>query len=162
MGDPRDVPLVPRMIVTALGAGLVPVAPGTFGSLAAAVLYLPALWLPSPWPWILAAAELAVVLILTAAVLPGVLRLPVEKDPSWVVIDEVAGMLLVLCLVPSSPRHLLAAFLLFRLFDILKPFPIRRLEKLPGAWGVTVDDLMAGVYAAGVIWIFEGVLRWGW
>jgi phosphatidylglycerophosphatase A len=158
LGDPRDVPLVPRMIVTALGAGLVPVAPGTFGSLAAAVLYLPALWLAAPWPWLLAAAELTVVLILTAAVLPGVLRLPVDKDPSWVVIDEVAGMLLVLCLVPSSPRHLLGAFLLFRFFDVLKPFPIRRLEKLPGAWGVTIDDLMAGLYSAGVIWIFEGVL----
>jgi len=149
------------MVVTALGAGLVPIAPGTVGSLAGALLYLPALWLPAPWGWALAVSELAAVLILTALALPGVLRGTVEDDPSWVVIDEVAGILLALCLVRPTLVHLVAAFLLFRLFDIWKPFPVGRLERLPGAWGVTADDLMAGLYAAAVIRIFEVALLKG-
>jgi len=78
-----------------------------------------------------------------------------------VVIDEVAGILLALCLVRPTLVHLVAAFLLFRLFDIWKPFPVGRLERLPGAWGVTADDLMAGLYAAAVIRIFEVALLKG-
>jgi phosphatidylglycerophosphatase A len=95
------------------------------------------------------------------------------KDPQFVVIDEVSGvhLVLLLSLAPVAPmlflrpedaatfalftgmsilnwKFLLAAFLLFRLFDILKPFPCRRLEKLPGGWGIMADDWMAGVYAA--------------
>jgi phosphatidylglycerophosphatase A len=103
----------------------------------------------------------------------NVARYSDTRDPQFVVIDEVSGvhLALILALAPVSPmlflrpeealtfalfsgmsilnwKFLLAAFLLFRLFDILKPFPCRRLEKLPGGWGIMADDWMAGVYAA--------------
>jgi phosphatidylglycerophosphatase A len=71
-----------------------------------------------------------------------------KKDPSHVVIDEVAGQLLTLLAVPISWKALLAGFILFRGFDILKPPPIRQLERLPEGIGIVVDDLGAGVYAA--------------
>ena len=68
-------------------------------------------------------------------------------DPSFVVIDEVAGQLITLFLIPFSWIYLLAGFLLFRAFDILKPFPARRAEELPGGWGIMLDDIFAGIYA---------------
>ncbi len=77
------------------------------------------------------------------------------KDSNRVVIDEVAGMCLSLWLVPVEGRYLICAFVLFRFFDIYKPFFIRRLEKLPGGWGVMADDLLAGIYANLVV---QGVL----
>ncbi len=70
-----------------------------------------------------------------------------KKDPSAVVVDEIAGMLLTLFLIPVSWIGLVVGFLLFRLFDIVKPFPCRRAEKLPGGLGIMADDLIAGVYA---------------
>ena len=69
------------------------------------------------------------------------------KDHQQVVIDEVAGMCLSLLWIPVYPKYILAAFLLFRFFDIVKPLFIRRLELLPGGWGVMLDDLLAGLYA---------------
>ena len=67
------------------------------------------------------------------------------KDPSVVVIDEVAGMMLGLALLPAGRRLYLAGFILFRLLDIFKPWPIRRLERHPGSIGITADDLAAGL-----------------
>jgi phosphatidylglycerophosphatase A len=69
------------------------------------------------------------------------------KDNYRIVIDEVAGMSLSLCFVPVAWPYVLAAFVLFRLFDITKPFFIRRMEGLPGGWGVMMDDMLAGLYA---------------
>jgi phosphatidylglycerophosphatase A len=77
---------------------------------------------------------------------------PVE-DPQFVVIDEWAGLLIPLALTtPDEPALLLAAFVLFRLFDILKPWPVSAAERLPGAWGVMADDLVAGGLAAAVLY----------
>ena len=70
-----------------------------------------------------------------------------RKDPGVIVIDEVAGMMVAVLLLPRTPRVLLCAFLLFRLFDIWKPFPAREAQALRGGVGVVVDDLIAGVYA---------------
>jgi len=70
------------------------------------------------------------------------------KDPSSVVVDEVAGMLVALVAQPRSLRWVLVLFVLFRVMDVWKPFPIRRLEALPGGLGIVVDDLLAGVYAS--------------
>jgi phosphatidylglycerophosphatase A len=77
------------------------------------------------------------------------------KDPQKVVIDEVSGQLIALVPVALSPAHVpvIAAFALFRLFDIFKPYPIRKLESLPGGLGVMADDALAGLYAAALIWI---------
>jgi phosphatidylglycerophosphatase A len=73
-----------------------------------------------------------------------------RKDPQFVVIDEVAGQWIALLGSRANWRHALIALLLFRLFDIAKPFPIRRLENLPGGWGIVFDDVAAGLYALGV------------
>jgi len=76
------------------------------------------------------------------------------KDHNRVVIDEVAGMCITLLWVPVTPVNVLLALILFRLFDIFKPLYIRRLEKLPGGWGVMFDDILAGIYANLVLQLF--------
>jgi len=81
-----------------------------------------------------------------------------KKDPSHVVIDEVAGQLVTLIACPIVWQALLAGFILFRVFDILKPPPVRSLERLPGGTGIVVDDLGAGVYA---LLILQLLLRFG-
>src|SRR5438309_2356492 len=79
------------------------------------------------------------------------------KDPARVVIDEVAGMCISLLFIPVSIIHVLCALILFRFFDILKPLFIKKVEKLPGGWGIMLDDVVAGVYAnlilQAVLWL---------
>ena len=136
--------LAARITSTFFGLGFVPLAPGTAASLAAAALYRYFL-IKFPWP-------LFIVLIVFAS-LTGALaatsysRELGHKDPRRIVIDEVAGQWVTLILAPADWVPLAAGFVLFRLFDVLKPFPIRKLEKLPAGWGIMADDLAAGVYA---------------
>lgn len=82
-----------------------------------------------------------------------------RKDPSFVVIDEVVGMLVALFAVPLRVGDVLVAFFCFRMFDIVKPFPLRRLESQPGGWGVMLDDVAAGLYTNIVVqvglWVLE-------
>jgi phosphatidylglycerophosphatase A len=101
---------------------------------------------------------IALTLILGVPAATIVARESGRKDPQFVVIDEVAGQWIALLGSRANWRHALVALLLFRLFDITKPFPIRRLEDLPGGWGIVFDDVAAGLYALGVasllrIWI---------
>jgi len=84
-------------------------------------------------------------------------RLVGEKDPGRIVIDEVAGMILSVLVLPLTPAVLLAAFLLFRLFDVVKPFPADRAQSLPGGFGVMGDDLIAGAY---VLALLVGMRAW--
>lgn len=127
---------------TCLGVGYIPYAPGTFGSLAALVLWsaLPgSLWIQSiaivvsflGGMWASAAAE----------------RHFRAIDPGPVVIDEVLGMFVTLFLVPVGWAGAAMGFLWFRVFDIIKPYPANRLERLRGGFGIMADDFMAGVYA---------------
>ena len=117
-------------------------------------------------PFILGVA-LAIVLVLGLGLAPWAERHWGGKDPREFVLDEVAGMWLVglLCphafLSPGSSRLLGVAlgFIAFRVFDVAKPWPIRRIERLPGGWGVMLDDLMAAVYAAVFLWGARGL---GW
>lgn len=133
--------------MTGLGAGYLPLAPGTWGSLeGVAVVLAVHLLLP--------AYEVAVGWALVVALgLPGlffsarVLKFENGSDPSRVVIDEIVGQIFTLLWVPVSAYSLVAGFLLFRLFDIAKPFPVKWSEKLPGGFGILCDDLIAGVYA---------------
>ena len=83
-----------------------------------------------------------------------------RKDPGVIVIDEVAGMMVAVLLVPRTPGVLLCAFLLFRLFDIWKPFPARESQALRGGLGVVVDDLIAGVYA--LVLVMGARMLFGW
>lgn len=82
------------------------------------------------------------------------------KDSSKVVLDEVAGMLVALLFIPVSVVNVLIALVLFRFFDILKPLMIRRLEKLPGGWGVMGDDVLAGIYSNIVLQLFLLLQLW--
>jgi len=132
-----------RLVATGLGSGYSPVAPGTAGSLVGLLLFLPLAGLA--WPTQLAAIA-AVTLggtLAAARVARGVGR----KDPGLVVVDEVAGQWLTFLALPVTPVTALAGFLLFRLMDIVKPWPARDLERLPGGIGIMADDLAAGVYA---------------
>jgi phosphatidylglycerophosphatase A len=134
---------VSRVIATALGSGYSPVAPGTAGSAVGVLLF---------WP--LAGRGLAVQLgALLAVVLVGVVSASIvaraagREDPGIVVVDEVAGQWVTLLALPFTPAVALAGFLLFRVMDVVKPWPARDLERLPGGWGIMADDLAAGVLA---------------
>jgi phosphatidylglycerophosphatase A len=129
-------------VATLAGSGYAPIAPGTVGSAITLVL----LWLWSPSPVTLVAA---VVVLTIVGIWAGgrAERLIGEKDPGSVVIDEVAGMMLSVLLLPRTPAIFVSAFLLFRLFDIVKPYPARQWQAWPGGVGIMADDLMAGVYA---------------
>jgi phosphatidylglycerophosphatase A len=127
---------------TALGVGYAPFAPGTFGSAVGLVLW----WgLPAS----IAAQAIAIaVLFIVGAWSGGIAeRHYGTTDPSVVVIDEVMGMLITLFLNPVGWTGAFAGFLLFRLFDVVKPYPSNQLERLPGGVGVMADDAMAAVYA---------------
>jgi phosphatidylglycerophosphatase A len=131
------------LIASCFGIGRFPIAPGTFGSMVGLALFW-LLALAAGWPGTLA-GMLGVTLLGfwsagTAEQLYG------EKDPGEVVIDEVAGQMLTMLFLTPTPRLLITAFLLFRLLDIVKPFPARRLERLPGGSGIMADDLVAGLY----------------
>jgi phosphatidylglycerophosphatase A len=146
-------------VATFFGAGTLRPAPGTWGSLATVLLWWP---LASHLP---ASARLPVILLLIVIVVAvGIPASTLEargcgkKDPSHVVIDEVAGQLVTLIAAPITWQVMLAGFILFRAFDIVKPPPVRSMERLPEGWGIVVDDLGAGVYALIVLQI---LLRYG-
>lgn len=130
-----------RLILSGLGTGFAPIAPGTVASVAAA---LAGYGLGLFSPWLLAGAALAAI----AAGFWALSRTPVADDPGWVVIDEVAGQWIALLGAGASPVLALAAFGLFRLFDILKPGPVGWADRQDGAFGLMADDLIAGALAA--------------
>lgn len=124
--------------------GFFPIAPGTAGSLAALALFAFVRWVGMP---AFELAMIAVVLVVGIWSANGAERALGRKDPGPVVIDEVLGMLITLALLPVSLSGVLLGFLLFRLFDVVKPYPAGRLEHLPGGYGIMLDDAMAGVYS---------------
>jgi phosphatidylglycerophosphatase A len=153
-------PLWAKLTATVFGVGLVRRGPGTVASAITVVVWWEfTRWLP------LAAQPMAATGLAVLAVAIGIpaatqmSRATGLKDPQFVVIDEVAGQLITLILVPVSWQSLLAGFILFRSFDMLKPPPLRYLEKLPEGAGVVMDDVGAGLYAFGVMQILLH-LRW--
>lgn len=131
-------------IATGAYTGYSPLAPGTVGT-----LWGVALW-ALVWPLGTGAQALTTVLVFGVSVLAAdrAEKQWGESDPSRIVCDEVAGFMVASLLVPFTPVNAILAFLLFRFFDILKPYPIRALERrIPGGLGVVVDDVVAGVYA---------------
>jgi phosphatidylglycerophosphatase A len=144
--EARRTPFSGRLaafVATGLGAGYSPIAPGTAGSLVGLVLFWPMTTLG--WPIQLAATTALFALgVACAAVVAAQVG---RKDPSLVVVDEVAGMWATLLWVPFTPVTAALGFVAFRAMDVLKPYPARQLEALPGGWGIMADDLMAGVYA---------------
>ncbi|MSO20341.1 MAG: phosphatidylglycerophosphatase A [Acidobacteria bacterium] len=154
-------------LATGLGAGYLPKMPGTYGSVEGVIVFLALetgtrslglgrIWLA--WALVLAVVVLTLLSVwITARALPHFS----SNDPQVIVIDEIAGQsvtLLALAFWPPAAAwnwtHLVAGFILFRIFDISKPLFIRSLDKLPGAWGVVADDIGAGVVG--------GLLLWSW
>lgn len=124
--------------------GYFPIAPGTAGSLAALALFALVRWAGAPM------VELGVIgLVFVAGTWAAseTERALARKDPGPIVIDEVLGMLITLALVPASWWGIGAGFLLFRVFDVIKPYPAGRMEQVKGGLGVMLDDAVAGVYA---------------
>ncbi len=140
------------LVAVAGGLGYVPVAPGTAGSLLGVGLAIPLL-LFLDWPVYLFAA--LAFTVLAAFVCTAAARALSDPDPPAVVIDEVAGMLLAAIAVPVTPYELGAVFLLFRVFDIVKPAPLPRLERLPGGLGIIADDVAAGLLARFTWWLLK-------
>jgi phosphatidylglycerophosphatase A len=147
-------------IATFFGAGLLKPGPGSWGSAAAALLWLAGGWyLPlnaQQFAWLtLAAALFALVIGIPAATV--VERESGREDPGHVVVDEVAGQWIALIHSQVNLSHLVAGFLLFRIFDIVKPWPARQLESLPAGWGIMLDDVAAGVYA---LLVMQALRHW--
>ena len=139
-------------LTSCFGLGNLPVAPGTWGSLPPVVVYqvLGYLW-PAANPYVMAGFVIVFSWICVRFA-PAVIAQTGKKDPGQVVADEVAGQgLAMLAISLFAPCHIcnttVLGFALFRLFDITKPWPCRKLEKLPAGWGILADDLAAGVYA---------------
>ena len=174
---PRRKPRISLFIATACGLGYLPKAPGTWGSLLGVGLAWANIWaanvnlrfVPPPgngiwndrvWSFVANQLDLAILVSLIgiwashrAAKYLG------QKDPQNIVIDEVSGQsiaflgLLTAGPIPHYWKYLLLGFILFRVFDIWKPFPARQAESLPGGWGIMADDWMAGIYAGLGLWI---------
>ena len=162
MSGEKRTPVPARQVLTdpvhllafGFGTGLAPVAPGTVGSLPGVLLAW--LVLPLPLEWRIAIGTL---LLLSGIWICGesARRIGVH-DHSGIVWDEIAGMYLVLLVVPAQPALWALAFALFRLFDIWKPWPIRDLDhRLAGGAGIMLDDVIAALYAASIL-IFGGIL----
>src|SRR6202051_2624511 len=170
----RRKPRISLAIATAFGLGYLPKAPGTWGSLGGVAISLGMTWLFSRktlqyanfernanfWTVGLTPANaeyviVALVALLGVVVADRVAKFAGKKDPQFVVIDEVSGQMLTY----FSPftvlnwKSLLLGFILFRVFDIWKPFPARQAESLPGGLGIMADDWIAGIYAALGLWI---------
>jgi phosphatidylglycerophosphatase A len=139
-----------KWIATFFGAGYAKPGPGTWGSVAAVLLWAAYAFTLHPTTLTLALTLLAAIAIAIIAGIPAATiaeRQSGRTDPGFIVIDEVVGQWIALLWSPADWRHGLIALVLFRLFDIVKPFPIRRLERLPGGWGIVFDDVAAGLYA---------------
>ena len=134
--------MLAKTLWSGFGLGLAPIASGTFGTLLGVLIA----WLaPGPlWIWAVAVTAISVPLAYLAERKEG-------HDPSSFVLDEVAGYLVAMLWIEHTVLSLTTAFFAIRLTDIWKPPPARQLEKLPGGWGVTLDDIMAGVYANGIV-----------
>ncbi len=136
-----------RAFVTGLGLGYLPLAPGTWASLATLLPVFTVHWL-FPLHETMVLGSLVAVLTFPAVVFSTRFsRSEGDPDPSKIVIDEILGQMLCLLFVPVSAVSVGAGCLLFRFCDIVKPFPARSSEKLPGGMGIVCDDLIAGLYA---------------
>ena len=143
------------IVATAGGVGFAPVAPGTIASAGTAA----ALWLAAPTlPWLLAVCAAASVVGTWAA--GRAERMLGTKDPGQIVIDEVAGMALTVVVAGTGAASLLVGFLLFRLFDVVKPFPAGASQRLRGGLGVMADDLIAGLYGLLVLAGLHAAVGW--
>jgi phosphatidylglycerophosphatase A len=144
-------------LATGAGAGFAPIAPGTFGALEGVAIFLAVIAFPLAPPERTAIiAGLAVVSFVVGVwASKRACEICGLKDPGQVVIDEISGQLIALTPLAFEPSiaGIAVSFLLFRIFDIFKPYPIYKLERLPSGLGVMADDALAGIYAAALVWL---------
>lgn len=151
-----------KFVLSAFGLGFLPLIPGTWGSLGGLLI----VWLISRYP-VTPVADLIVfflLLLVTSTLLSSYLKAIEykEHDPQYVVMDEVLGILITFIALPFTWITALIGFILFRFFDIVKPLGIRRVEKVGGAWGIILDDIVAGLFAHIIltIYIWAGAPIW--
>jgi len=136
-------------LATGFGSGLAPFAPGTAGTLVGVLISL----IFMPFPWIVRFVAVLALLAFSFYVADQAEKIYKIKDDQRIVIDEVIGFQITMVPVAINIPTLCAGFVLFRIFDIVKPFPVKNLQRLPGGWGVVADDVAAGIYAAIVLWL---------
>ena len=137
-------------LATGFGIGLLPIAPGTFGSILGIILFLAIAHLYFSVLWL--SLIILIFYLVSYLAVQSALKIIKRSDPGEIVIDEVLGMMLVMMTIPPDPKWIFLAFLLFRIFDILKPWPINQVDsKLKNALGVILDDVLAALYAGIVI-----------
>jgi phosphatidylglycerophosphatase A len=145
-------PLWATLVATFFGAGRLRPGPGTWGSLAAVLIWLGTSRITPPeWQTLILAGMAALATAIGIPAATATAKASGVKDPEFVVIDEVAGQWITLLFAPLTWKTLLAGFILFRGFDIVKPPPVRQLEKLPWGTGIVLDDVAAGFYALAVM-----------
>jgi phosphatidylglycerophosphatase A len=158
----RSVDRIAYAIATGAGAGFAPVAPGTVGAIEGVIIFLifnaianNSASLTPFWSISLLGAVNIAIFIVGVWASSRACEICSLEDPSQVVIDEVSGQLIALIPLIAAPSvaGILIAFALFRLFDIFKPYPIRKLERLRAGLGIMADDALAGIYAAALVWI---------
>ena len=153
-------PLWATLIATFFGAGRMRPGPGSWGSAATVFLWwLLTRWISPTWQTPTACLLALLVVLIGIPAATHVARASGIKDPGFVVIDEVAGQLIALIAVPVTWQSLVAGFILFRGFDIVKPPPVRSLESLPEGAGIVIDDVGAGLYALACMHL---LLHFGW
>jgi phosphatidylglycerophosphatase A len=157
-------PLWARLIATFFGIGRMRPGPGSWGSAATVGLWAAVVYALPPSSFARTAVATALALLVTLIGIPAatqVARASGVKDPQFVVIDEVAGQLIALIAVPLGWKTFLLSFILFRAFDIVKPPPVRQLERLPEGTGIVLDDVAAGIYALVVMQLLlhSGLLK---
>lgn len=144
-----------KIAATFFGVGYLPLCPGTWASAAAVGLYYTLRDTPL-WCVIGVAAVLMMVGFLVCS---RAERMFGKKDSSYIVIDEAATMFVLLVFVPHATMSIIAAFVLFRIFDIVKPYPIKKIEHFSGSWGIMIDDIVAGIYTAVFVWMVAVGMR---
>jgi len=153
----QDLRSPTMLLALGFGAGLLPKAPGTWGTLVGVALFAAVATLG----WAVALLVTLGVSALGVALCDRAARALGEHDHAAIVWDEIAGVMVALLFVPATWYWLLAGFLAFRLFDIAKPGPIRRLDQqVDGGLGIMLDDIAAGLLAGTVLWAVKSVVGW--
>lgn len=157
----KKIPFYHEMIATGLGVGHFPYGPGTMGALLAILIWYPITTMANHTTWFLITLALILAFTLLGAWSSTVAERYWGEDPSRVVIDEVVGQWITLLAVPAvfSWWHVLAAFVLFRFFDIVKPLGVRNMENFKSGWGIMADDILAGCYGSILIYLLS-IIEW--
>jgi len=155
----KKIPFYHQLIATGLGVGHFPYGPGTMGALLAIIIWFPITLVTHYTTWLPITSLLILLFTFLGAWSSTIAERYWGEDPSRVVIDEVVGQWITLLAVPAiySWWHILAAFILFRFFDIVKPFGVRKMEQFKGGWGIMADDILAGCYGAILLYLLSAI-----